>query len=83
MDENFDLRRSIVPILPSHLQMIETARSTGASAKFAGSGGAIIGVCPDDVAYAELKRRLNAIDCQVLRPANSSGRQASIMCHWT
>jgi glucuronokinase len=68
MDENFDLRRSIVPILPAHLQMIETARSVGASAKFAGSGGAIIGVCPDDATYAELKNRLNAIDCQVLRP---------------
>jgi glucuronokinase len=68
MDENFDLRRSIIPIHPIHLRMVETARSTGASAKFAGSGGAIIGVCPDDVAYAELKRRLEAIGCQVLRP---------------
>jgi glucuronokinase len=68
MDENFDLRRSIIPIHPAHLRMVETARSAGASAKFAGSGGAIIGVCPDDVVYAELKRRLEAIGCQVLRP---------------
>jgi glucuronokinase len=68
MDENFDLRRSIMPIHPAHLRMIETARSAGASAKFAGSGGAIIGVCPDDDVYAELKRRLEAIGCQVLRP---------------
>jgi glucuronokinase len=68
MDENFDLRRSIIPIHPVHLRMVETARSAGATAKFAGSGGAIIGVCPDDAVYAELKRRLEAIGCQVLRP---------------
>jgi glucuronokinase len=68
MDENFDLRRSIVPIHPTHLRMIESARSVGASAKFAGSGGAIIGVCPDDATYAELKKRLEAIGCQILRP---------------
>jgi len=68
MDENFDLRRSIVQILPEHIRMIETARSLGVSAKFAGSGGAIIGVCPDDATFAELKKRLGAIHCQVLRP---------------
>lgn len=68
MDENFDLRRSIVPIHPSHLQMVETARSVGVSAKFAGSGGAIIGVCPDDATFAKLKQRMEEIGCQVFRP---------------
>jgi glucuronokinase len=68
MDENFDLRRSICRIQPQHIQMIETARQTGASAKFAGSGGAIIGVCTDEAAYATLKQRLGAIGCHILRP---------------
>jgi len=68
MDENFDLRRSIVQLRPEHIEMLETARSLGVSAKFAGSGGAIIGVCPDDATFAELKRRLGAIHCHVQRP---------------
>lgn len=31
----------------TNLQMIATARSVGAAAKFTGSGGAIIALCPD------------------------------------
>ena len=68
MDANFDLRRSICRIQPQHLQMIETARQCGASAKFAGSGGAIIGVCSDQATFAALKDRLHAIGCHVFRP---------------
>jgi glucuronokinase len=68
MDENFDLRRRIVSIHPAHLAMIQAAREAHASAKFAGSGGAIIGVCPDEATYAELKKRLEALGCQVFRP---------------
>ncbi|MCH5375710.1 MAG: GHMP kinase [Planctomycetes bacterium] len=67
IDENFDLRRSIVQIRPEHIRMVETARAAGASAKFAGSGGAIIGVCPVE-AFPDLKKRLGEINCQVLRP---------------
>jgi len=68
MDANFDLRRSICAIPPEQLKMIETAREAGASAKFAGSGGAILGVCPDESTYATLKQRLEAIGGYVLRP---------------
>ncbi len=42
IDANFDLRRSICPLHPGQVQMVETARSVGATAKFAGSGGAIV-----------------------------------------
>ena len=31
--------------------MVEVARACGASAKFAGSGGAIIGICRDDAMF--------------------------------
>jgi glucuronokinase len=41
MNANFDLRRTIMSIAPENLHMVEVARATGASAKFAGSGGAI------------------------------------------
>jgi glucuronokinase len=49
MNENFDTRRSIYALPAWQVEMVEAARACGASAKFAGSGGAIIGTFPDDV----------------------------------
>ncbi len=43
MDENFDLRKQISEVDSDNIAMINMARSTGLSAKFTGSGGAIIG----------------------------------------
>ena len=68
MNENFDLRRKIMPIAPENLRMIEVARSTGASAKFAGSGGAICGLYHSGRQYQELVDALAAIRCTTLRP---------------
>ena len=68
MNENFDLRRTIMPIAPENLRMIEAARATGASAKFAGSGGAICGLFHDGRQYQALVDSLAAIRCTVLRP---------------
>jgi glucuronokinase len=68
MDENFDLRRTIMPIEPENLRMIEVARSTGASAKFAGSGGAIIGIFKDGRQYQQLVDAMASIRCAVVRP---------------
>ena len=68
VDENFDLRQSICDLSPSHVRMIEAARSAGASAKFAGSGGAIVGTFSDRSQYEALRRNLTAIGCEVFRP---------------
>jgi glucuronokinase len=68
MDENFDLRRTIMNIAPENLRMVEVARATGASAKFAGSGGAICGLYRDGRHYQQLVDALAAIRCTVLRP---------------
>ena len=68
MDENFDTRRSICQLQPAHVRMVETARRAGASAKFAGSGGAIVGVYQDETMFAQLKQDLEAIGCRVLKP---------------
>jgi glucuronokinase len=68
MNENFDLRRKIMPIAPENLRMVEVARETGASAKFAGSGGAIVGLYKDGRHYQQLSDALGAIRCTVLRP---------------
>ncbi len=68
MNANFDLRRTIMPIVPENLRMVDVARSTGASAKFAGSGGAIVGLYKDGRQYQQLTDALAAIRCTVLRP---------------
>src|SRR5204862_2646153 len=68
MDGNFDLRRTIMPIAPENLRMVEAARATGASAKFAGSGGAIVGLYRDGRQYQQLTDALAAIRCAILRP---------------
>ncbi len=68
VDANFDLRARIYRISPANLQMVETARAVGATAKFAGSGGTIIGTYRDDDHFAELRRALEGIDVQVIRP---------------
>jgi glucuronokinase len=68
MDANFDLRRTIMPIAPENLRMVEVARSTGASAKFCGSGGAIVGLYRDGRHYQQLSDALAQIRCTVIRP---------------
>jgi glucuronokinase len=68
VDANFDLRRTIMNIAPENLRMVEVARSSGASAKFAGSGGAICGLYRDGRQYQQLVDALAQIHCTVLRP---------------
>jgi len=68
IDANFDLRRSICRLPAGQVEMIERARAVGATAKFAGSGGAIIGTYGDEANFARLQSELSAIGCCVLRP---------------
>ena len=68
MNDNFDLRRQIMPIAPENLRMVEVARSVGVSAKFAGSGGAIVGLFKDGRQYQQLVDALAALRCHVVRP---------------
>jgi glucuronokinase len=68
IDENFNTRRSIYNLAPWQIQMVEVARQCGASAKFAGSGGAIIGTYDDEAMYQELNDRLAALGSRVIKP---------------
>lgn len=65
IDANFDLRRSICKLPAGQVEMIEVARQCGASAKFAGSGGAIVGLYQNPKILAELKKRLGQLGCSV------------------
>ena len=67
-DENFDLRRSICTLAPRQRAMVSAARAAGATAKFAGSGGAIVGFFPDDAGFDRLRQSLSAMGCRTLRP---------------
>jgi glucuronokinase len=68
IDENFDTRRKIYKLPDWQVEMVETARSCGASAKFAGSGGAIIGICQDQQMLESLRERMSAIGSKVIIP---------------
>ena len=68
MDENFDLRRTIYSLPAWQVQMVEVARACGASAKFAGSGGAIIGIYRDEAMFESLRTRLAEIGSSTVRP---------------
>jgi glucuronokinase len=68
MNKNFDLRRKIMNIHPGNIEMIETARRLGASAKFAGSGGSILGIYKGPEMYEELVSKLTNLGARVIRP---------------
>jgi glucuronokinase len=68
MDENFDTRRSIYQLPREQVEMVEVARAAGASAKFAGSGGAIVGAYSGDAMFQNLQRELGKIGCVVIKP---------------
>ncbi|MEE9503399.1 MAG: hypothetical protein V3V48_15095 [Candidatus Aminicenantaceae bacterium] len=68
MDENFDLRSQIMKISESNMEMVLTARACGASAKFAGSGGSIIGMYDDEEMYTLLDSELRRIGAKVIKP---------------
>ncbi|MDZ7314793.1 MAG: GHMP kinase [candidate division KSB1 bacterium] len=68
MNENFDKRKEIFPISRMNLEMINVARSVGASATFPGSGGAIVGTYEDEKMFERLKTKLGEIGAQVIKP---------------
>jgi glucuronokinase len=68
IDANFDLRSQIYRIDEGNLEMIRTARATGATANFAGSGGAIVGTYKDDDAFAKLSEAMRPIGVAAIRP---------------
>ena len=68
MNQNFDLRHSICQIASQNLEMVELARSVGASAKFTGSGGAIIGTYKNEEMYNSLTAILQKKNIQIIQP---------------
>lgn len=67
LNHNFDLRKKIYPIDERHLKMIELARSLGVTAKFPGSGGAIVGTYKREKTFKKLEKAFAQIDCKVIK----------------
>ena len=71
LDANFDKRRAIGRISRRNVALVEAARAVGASAKFAGSGGAIVGAYEDEPMYDRLVRALEPMHVEVFKPTLS------------
>jgi glucuronokinase len=68
VDANFDLRAKIYQIDRGNLEMVHAARSAGATANFAGSGGAIVGTYEDQAMFQRLVETMRAIGIGVIKP---------------
>ena len=65
MDENFNLRRELYGdacVGASNLRMIQIARDMGCSAKFPGSGGAIVGMANAKEDFVKLRQAFEMED---------------------
>ena len=67
INQSFDLRRRMASLPPAQEAMVDAARSTGASATFAGSGGAIVGSYRGMEQLNELQARLEPSGAVVRR----------------
>lgn len=68
MNMNFDKRAQICRISEGNMRLVEVARTVGASAKFTGSGGAIIGTYTDEAMYDRLEAALNPLQVKIFKP---------------
>ena len=68
IDKNFDLRSKIFNISDSNKELVKIARKCGASAKFTGSGGSIIGTYKDDETLRCLIINMKKLNARVIKP---------------
>jgi len=67
MNANFDKRAALYNVGDGNRDMIATARAAGASANFAGSGGAIVGIYDDQEVFGRLEAAFGPKSIRVLR----------------
>jgi glucuronokinase len=68
VDANLEERRALGAVDDASLQMAMAARALGLCANLAGSGGAIVGVCPSPARLDELTRSLDPLEVEVIAP---------------
>jgi glucuronokinase len=67
VDASFDERAALLELDPRHVAMVQAARAAGASANYAGSGGAIVGTLPS-VGLEPVAMALKRLRCEVIVP---------------
>jgi glucuronokinase len=68
LDASFDERAALLDLDPRHEAMVHAARDAGASANYAGSGGAIVGTLPAD-GLEPVASALRMLNCEVIAPS--------------
>jgi glucuronokinase len=68
LDRNFELRAKIYPISAGNRELVERAQREGAHVHFAGSGGAVVGVCRDGAMFDRLAHSYARMGARILRP---------------
>ncbi|MGB2807674.1 MAG: hypothetical protein WBC22_08035 [Sedimentisphaerales bacterium] len=68
LNANFDRRGKIYRLSEENILMVETARRLGASAKFTGSGGAIVGTYENEQMFKQLRKKLGKLNIKVIKP---------------
>ena len=63
-----DLRAPLYTQSQGNREMIAAARNVGASSNFAGSGGAVVGLCEGNAIFEKLKQEMAILDVAVIRP---------------
>jgi glucuronokinase len=75
IDANFDLRAKLYRISEGNLEMIRLARSVGASANFAGSGGAITGSYRGEEMFERLAKVMEPHQIAVIKPMVTAAKK--------
>ena len=65
LDASFDERAALLELDPRHVAMVRAARAAGATANYAGSGGAIVGTLPAS-GLESVASALRALGCEVI-----------------
>jgi glucuronokinase len=68
IDANFDLRDRIFNVSGANRDMVMAARRVGCSAKFAGSGGAIVGTYNNEETFQRLSQEMSKLGCCLIKP---------------
>jgi len=68
INANFDRRASLYDVGEGNRDMVATARRAGASAHFAGSGGAIAGIYDDEAMFRRLEEAFAPKGIKVVKP---------------
>ncbi|MBN1256471.1 MAG: GHMP kinase [Planctomycetes bacterium] len=68
LNENFDRRAQLYHLPEDNLRMVQIARKAGVSAKFTGSGGAIVGIYKNEKVFQRFRQAAKKDGIKVIKP---------------